>query len=139
MVTAEPQASNVHEADQPWFAEERRPALLELLRALDARQYDFVTATPATHTRVVRRPDRRVARTLRDVLGWSLPFTRDIIDANLFALLDAAGAITPAEGETFRALVRVSRWNAHSSCIRPTQPTRMIRYSWVRTAIDSLN
>lgn len=49
-------------------------ALLALLHALAARDYRFVTPTPATHARVLARPDRRRARSLRDILGWSLPF-----------------------------------------------------------------
>lgn len=100
---------SVHATEQPWFADDHRPALLELMRALAARRYDFVTATPATHTRVVRRPHRQVARSMRDVLGWSLPFHRDVLDAEVFAILNAAGAVTRCEDGMFRPLIRVSR------------------------------
>ncbi|MBC8072319.1 MAG: SAM-dependent methyltransferase, partial [Deltaproteobacteria bacterium] len=44
-------------------------ALLDLLAALDACGYDFVTPTPATHARVVARSGH--GRTVRDLLGWS--------------------------------------------------------------------
>ena len=62
---------------------EAHAALLSLLAALDAEGYDFVTPTPATHARVVARPDRREARSLRDIFGWSLPFARDLLPAPL--------------------------------------------------------
>jgi methylase of polypeptide subunit release factors len=62
-----------------------------VLAALRARNYHFVTPTPATHARVVAR--RSQARDLRDVLGWSLPFARDAIDTELFDLLAAAGVL----------------------------------------------
>ena len=46
-------------------SEPARTALAALLRRLDADGYDFVTATPGTHARVVARADRRVAEGLR--------------------------------------------------------------------------
>jgi methylase of polypeptide subunit release factors len=81
-------------------------ALLALLRALDARGYDFVTPTPATHGRVIARPDRRLARTLRDVFGWSLPF--EGIDPEILALMNAAGIVEETLAGLQSAL-RVSR------------------------------
>lgn len=87
-------------------------ALLELLRALSARGYAFVTPTPATHARVVARPERQAARDLADVLGWSLPFDADVIDPELLALLDAAGQLEP-HGARLRALCRVSSLHGH--------------------------
>ena len=44
-------------------------ALLALLEALEARDYDFITPTPATVGRIHARG--RPAASLRDVLGWS--------------------------------------------------------------------
>ena len=82
-------------------------ALLELLKALERRGYRFVTPTPATHARVVARPDRRAARDLADVLGWSLPFEPSVIDPEILALLEAAGALEEAEG-LLRSILRVS-------------------------------
>ena len=49
-------------------------ALLALLEALDAEGYDFVTPTPATVGRIHARG--RNGQTTRDILGWSLPFSR---------------------------------------------------------------
>jgi len=82
-------------------------ALLALLRRLDEYGYTFVTPTPLTHARVVARADRKVARSVRDVLGWSLPFRRGEIDAEVEALLDRAGVLH-AEGTMLRSRVRVS-------------------------------
>ncbi|SFR80621.1 methyltransferase [Sphingomonas jatrophae] len=83
-------------------------SLGELLTALKARNYRFVTPTPATHARIVARPDRREARSLADVLGWSLPFAPDLLDADIRRLLDAAGALEEAEGGLLRSCYRVS-------------------------------
>lgn len=87
-------------------------ALASLLRRLDALGYDFVTATPATHARIVARPDRRRARSLRDVFGWSLPFDRDLVPADLLDLLGRADALD-ADEAGFRSRFRVSRVGAH--------------------------
>ncbi|MDO9487604.1 MAG: class I SAM-dependent methyltransferase [Sphingomonadaceae bacterium] len=87
-------------------------ALLELLGALKRRDYAFVTPTPATHARVISRPGRRTAHDLADVLGWSLPFEPQILDADLLALLEAAGQIAP-QGTLLRATCRVSSLHGH--------------------------
>ncbi|HEX8413545.1 MAG TPA: methyltransferase, partial [Sphingomicrobium sp.] len=52
----------------------RRAALLDVLRILDLDDYTFTTVTPGSHARVIARPGRDEARSVRDVLGWSLPF-----------------------------------------------------------------
>ena len=83
-------------------------ALLRLLEALKRRGYRFVTPTPATHARVVARSDRREARDLVDILGWSLPFERARIDGELLALLEAGGALTAAGDGLWRSRLRVS-------------------------------
>lgn len=87
-------------------------ALADLLRRLKALDYDFVTVTPATHARIVARPDKKRARNLRDIFGWSLPFERETLPADLFALLERAGAVEQAEGG-HRSRLRVSRVGAH--------------------------
>ncbi|HEV7660686.1 MAG TPA: class I SAM-dependent methyltransferase [Allosphingosinicella sp.] len=87
-------------------------ALADLLRRLEALDYDFVTVTPATHARIVARPDKKRARTLRDIFGWSLPFDRETLPADLFALLERAGAVERVEGG-HRSRLRVSRVGAH--------------------------
>ena len=85
-----------------------REVLLKLLSWLDGQGYRFVTATPGTHTRVVRRADRQAATNIRDVLGWSLPFSPDVIPAELFELLQAADVVERQEDGRFKATVRVS-------------------------------
>jgi methylase of polypeptide subunit release factors len=85
-----------------------REALIALLHLLNTRGYRFTTPTPATHARVVARPDRAEASTLRDVLGWSLPFRPGSIDGEIEALLDEAGALRDAGQGLRAATVRVS-------------------------------
>ena len=66
---------------------------LELLRALSALGYSFVTVTPETHRRVVARPDRAHARDLRGVFGWSLEFEEGLLPPDLFAALRSGGLV----------------------------------------------
>jgi len=86
----------------------RRQALRDLLVALDASGYRFITATPGTHARVVARPDRQVARSLRDVLGWSLPFTPDVLPGDILELLRAAEVLEERSDGMLLSNVRVS-------------------------------
>jgi methylase of polypeptide subunit release factors len=85
----------------------RDEALLALLQLLKERAYEFVTPTPATHARVVARPDRQRARCLGDVLGWTLPFRRGDIDPVAEDLLDRA-AMLRFDGRLLRSKIRVS-------------------------------
>jgi methylase of polypeptide subunit release factors len=87
---------------------DRRNALLELLGLLRAADYQFVTATPATHARVVARPDRARAEAVRDVLGWSLPFTPDVLPEAMLDLLHRAEAVIEREDGLWAAAIRVS-------------------------------
>ncbi|WP_340315641.1 class I SAM-dependent methyltransferase [Rhizorhabdus argentea] len=83
-------------------------ALLALLRLLGKRGYRFVTPTPATHARVVARPDRQEARNLADVLGWSLPFEPALLDTELSDMLVAADALQPWSNGRLKSRYRVS-------------------------------
>lgn len=80
-----------------------------LLEALEARNYHFITPTPATHRRVIARPDKREARTLADVFGWSLPFSPQLIDADVMNVLTQGRLVEPEDGGLLRATVRASR------------------------------
>lgn len=83
-------------------------AALALLRALDELNFAFVTVTPETHKRVIARPDKKRARDLRDVFGWSLPFDRDVLPGKLFTALLMADLLE-RRGGSWKSMVRVSR------------------------------
>ncbi|MEQ1817207.1 MAG: methyltransferase [Terricaulis sp.] len=90
-----------------------------LLAALEDRGYRFVTPTPATHARVLARRDG--ARDLRDVLGWSLPFSASAIDADVVDLLRSADVIED-RGDILVSKVRVSSLGEHLF-LHSTYPT----------------
>lgn len=81
-------------------------ALLELGRALVDSQYHFVTPTPETHRRVLAR--KGSAESLRDVFGWSLPFTRETLPPAMLELLRASGELVEEGLGLYRARVRFS-------------------------------
>jgi methylase of polypeptide subunit release factors len=83
-------------------------ALARLIEALKQRGYHFITPTPATHARVVARADKQQAQTLRDVFGWSLPFTEALLEPELMALLRDAEALTESADGLLRSPVRIS-------------------------------
>lgn len=88
-------------------ADDEDDALAALLDRLKTLGYLFVPPTPETHRRVVARPDKARAADLRDVFGWSLPFAREVLPDDLFALLERADMIRGAEGQ-FRSEVRIA-------------------------------
>jgi methylase of polypeptide subunit release factors len=83
-------------------------ALERLLRRLAHEGYRFTTPTPATHRRVLSRRGTAEAGNLRDVFGWSLPFTPELLDAEYRDCLEAAGALEPAPEGRLRSTVRVA-------------------------------
>lgn len=83
------------------------PTLERLLRWLDARGYDFVTPTPSTCRRAHER-GLSAADPVRAALGWSQAFAKDSLDAELFAMLEAAGMLEPVK-TGWKSRVRVSR------------------------------
>ena len=85
---------------------DRADALLELLRTLKERDYRFTTITPATHARVLARPQPTVL-TLSDVFGWNRPFGADQVDAGLLDLLRRADALRE-HGDRLCSDVRVA-------------------------------
>lgn len=88
--------------------EERDGTLLRLLEALGSVNYSFVTPTPATHERVVARPDKSEARDLGDVFGWSVPFDPPLLAPELREILRDGDLTEPSGGGLVRAKVRVS-------------------------------
>jgi hypothetical protein len=89
--------------------QQARSALLDLLRQLDADGYDFVCPTPSTHGRVIARPDRREARDVRDVLGWSLSVAPGLLPRALETALSDAGILVPGTDDRLVPRLRVSR------------------------------
>jgi hypothetical protein len=81
-------------------------ALHALVSRLRALKYSFTTPTPLTHARVLARKDG-VARDLRDVFGWSLPFHPAVMPEDIIALLEAGRALTQ-RGDLLASTVRVS-------------------------------
>jgi methylase of polypeptide subunit release factors len=90
------------------LSNETEPALLDLLNDLERSGYNFVTPTPATHERVVARPDRQRAQSLRDIFGWSLPFKPELLSSRMLEQLESAGLVEATQ-EMLKSRVRVSR------------------------------
>lgn len=88
--------------------ESRESALLTLLAQLKSRGYRFVTPTPVTHARITARPSHHTGSNLRDVLGWSLPFTQEALDAEIVTTLRAADALVTTNDGRLRSRYRVS-------------------------------
>jgi SAM-dependent methyltransferase len=85
---------------------------LEMLgRWLSARNYRFVTVTPATHARVNARAVGEAARSIEDVFGWSRPFHPSLLPREALSLLDAAGALE-SRGDLLASRVRYSTLGA---------------------------
>ena len=82
-------------------------ALLELGKRLIAEDYRFVTPTPLTHERIYTRAAGSLAKDLRDVFGWSLPFDHTLFPREELATLEQAG-IVERHGSLWRSTVRWS-------------------------------
>jgi methylase of polypeptide subunit release factors len=80
-------------------------ALATLIAILKANAYHFTTPTPATHARVIAR--KTSARDLRDVFGWTLPFSGDVVGPEIAELMLRA-EILEQRGEMFASSVRIS-------------------------------
>jgi SAM-dependent methyltransferase len=84
-------------------------ALLELGRTLGQLGYRFTTVTPATQRAVNARPGNAVARSLRDVFGWSRPFDPGILPDGVFELMRAAEILESIpNSDLWRSTVRFS-------------------------------
>ncbi len=103
------------------LAERRDVALVQLGRLLRDLGYRFTTITPESHRRVNARPQNAVARTLRDVFGWSRPFTPDTIPVEMLTLLNDAGSVIH-DGPMLRAAVRFSS-SGHDIYVHSAFPT----------------
>lgn len=97
--------NDAHSSGQQHIA----PLLSELLFALDEEGYDFVPPTPASHARVVARPDRRRACDLSGVFGWSLPFDLSEVPVPLSGALKQAGILQADTNGLYKSRYRVAR------------------------------
>ena len=82
-------------------------ALVELLHFLRLQGYRFTTVTPATHSTVLSRPLARKP-SLRDVFGWSRPFSREDLEPAVRSLLERARVIEANGTGELRSIVRVA-------------------------------
>ena len=78
-------------------------ALARIGRVLKKQGYRFVVVSPATHERVLNRPEERP--TLRSIFGWSRAFHRNAISPQLFELLTEADVLS-LSGDRYRSTVR---------------------------------
>lgn len=88
-------------------------SLLRLAGWLQGEGYAFTTVTPATHARVNARADAAIARSLRDVFGWSRPFPASLLPQAALDPLRAAGLLLPAPDGRLRSAVRFSTLRGH--------------------------
>ena len=86
--------------------------LVALAALLRKRGYHFTTVTPATHGRVFNRTAAQAAPSLRDVFGWSKPFTADQMDAAILSQMHKAGVLRDDAG-ILRSTVRASTIGPH--------------------------
>lgn len=80
-------------------------ALLQLGQRLQEAGYRFVTVTPETHRRHIKR--RAQAESVRDIFGWSLPFAQSVLPPPLWRLAQAA-EVLQSDGALWRSRVRFS-------------------------------
>ena len=71
-------------------------ALQRVLRILSLEGYRFTAPTPLTHQRVLLNRHGRSTGNLRDIFGWSMPFTADLVSPELLSAMDSAGILRQA-------------------------------------------
>lgn len=103
---------NVNSKDHPEPLSAEEDALVEIGRRLVESRYNFSTVTPATHARVLARTPNKLSSNLRDVFGWSRPFTEDFLPASLVAPMRRARVIEAAESGVFQSTIRFSTLDA---------------------------
>lgn len=85
-------------------------ALVLLGRWLQGKGYQFTTITPATHARVNARNNAGMARSLRDVFGWSRPFEAGLLPLQATSWLRESGLLETLDKRSglWRSKVRFS-------------------------------
>jgi methylase of polypeptide subunit release factors len=89
------------------FSSGEDAALRRLLAYLREQEYRFTTVTPLTHAHVMARHGGASGSTLRDLLGWNLPFDKQALPAEALRLLEDADLLEAA-GHRWRSKLRVS-------------------------------
>lgn len=82
--------------------------LQALLARLAELKYRFTAVTPDTHALNLARAPERTARSLRDVFGWNLAFSPDVLPGNLFTSMQRAAACEQLPSGLWRATLRVA-------------------------------
>lgn len=98
-----------------------RATLLRLLDYLAERGYGFVTPAGSTHNRVSERAAAGDEDLLRDIFGWTRPFTERQLDPALLDLVTDAGIVQRKNGAlklTLRASTVDGRLYLHSAPTR---------------------
>lgn len=85
-------------------------ALTRLAHALLADGYHFTTVSPATHQRMVARPEKAWATSARDVFGWNRPFRKPVLPDHIMSCMRDADVLEPVE-DGWRSRVRFSTLN----------------------------
>jgi methylase of polypeptide subunit release factors len=83
-------------------------ALIELGRSLASLGYAFSTVTPAAQRIVNGRPANAIARSLRDVFGWSRPFEAGLLPKQVLELMRAAEVLERKPDGLWLSSVRFS-------------------------------
>ena len=81
--------------------------LRRLLAYLRMQDYRHTTITPLTHAHVLANRAGTSASTLRDLLGWNIPFDKQAFPVELVGLLQDADLLE-AVGQQWRCRIRVS-------------------------------
>lgn len=98
-----PNETNAHASN------EKSMLLQELIQSVALQGYRFTTVTPLTHTRYLSRSDG-VAKNIRDIFGWNLPFKADALPPLIFDLMSRADLLINC-GHYFKSRVRISSVN----------------------------
>jgi hypothetical protein len=84
--------------------------LLSLLHWLAQQHYSFVTISPLSHAHYLARQGHITATNLRDIFGWNLLFSKDLLPPDLFTHLKDQQLIRhTAHG--WQSVIRVSSLN----------------------------
>lgn len=103
---AQPPAASLPNASTPVLSPSEA-ALAELGWLLQASGYRFICVTPETHGRVLARDRRAPAGCLRDIFGWSRPFSPRTLPAKMLELLQRGRALA-RRGDQWISRVRYS-------------------------------